>query len=372
MGVGLRLRPGRNRRNRPHASRRRWGGGGLPVGYLSLPEPNRYIPTDFDLRYEAKARSVPAALLVDDGDAGVLFHRPDKRFGSPKAVLQLEVCCAHAGESAEARLLSEMGVKVVVETLNEESYAATIAGLGYELWATLRGWCMQVAGFSHKAPELLLKLCEALAVLAETPCDLSLWSRVSEEKARKLANANFRSPDLACYARLSCLEANFFTVEERRALLPSMTPAKLSAHVGRSLRDGVFTSCYVGGNLNGAEARHLYGQARLALTPPPPTGGVARLSRTLVARRSPRKSPRKSTALPPVLAPLPTRLAAKERCVLLPSAPQRHVLEVRPLPAPPPAPPSPPQNLRVFRMCRTTTPFVFHVAHAIGFCIASR
>ena len=207
---------------------------------------------------------------MDDGDAGVLFHRPDKRFGSPKAVLQLEVCCAHAGESAEARLLSEMGVQVVVETLNEESYAATIAGLGYELWATLRGWCMQVAGFSHKAPELLLKLCEALAVLAETPCDLSLWSRVSEEKARKLANANFRSQDLACYARLSCLEANFFTVEERRALLPSMTPAKLSAHVGRSLRDGVFTSCYVGGNLNGAEARRLYGQARLALTPPPP------------------------------------------------------------------------------------------------------
>ena len=186
------------------------------MGYLSLPEPNRYIPTDFDLRYEAKARSVPAALLVDDGDAGVLFHRPDKRFGSPKAVLQLEVCCAHAGESAEARLLSEMGVKVVVETLNEESYAATIAGLGYELWATLRGWCMQVAGFSHKAPELLLKLCEALAVLAETPCDLSLWSRVSEEKARKLANANFRSPDLACYARLSCLEANFFRASHVR------------------------------------------------------------------------------------------------------------------------------------------------------------
>lgn len=56
----------------------------------------------------------------------------------------LDVIASHACESTEERVLHELATKLALELLNEESYAATIAGLRYEIHTTAQGWNIQV------------------------------------------------------------------------------------------------------------------------------------------------------------------------------------------------------------------------------------
>lgn len=100
----------------------------------------------------------------------------------------------HTGDTTFERVLTELVAKVALEMLIEESYAATVAGLRYEIHSSSQGWnvqvttlaswsilpracrislaappcfCVQVDGFSHKLPLLSRRVCEALASIAQ-------------------------------------------------------------------------------------------------------------------------------------------------------------------------------------------------------------
>ncbi len=208
---------------------------------------------------------------------------------------------------------------MALEQLNEESYAATVAGLSYDLARSghgardapaplaprlpfprprpctagpasrappgleppscggCAGLQLQVEGFSHKLPQLLLRVVSTLAALADAPCDAPLFARVAERlelalqnepgtKAEELAGRappaiaphpppappsprrRFRAPTRAfphgprllrshrvsftrrCrYERLRCLENAFVHADERLAVLPSLTPQRVQA-----------------------------------------------------------------------------------------------------------------------------------------------
>jgi len=197
---------------------------------LKLPPRNDFIPTDFRLRHppslaeagdaSAAARETGAAqkgaaqkgagkgakggaaeeaveeavvgpatalrrprtppLLLRKQPNGQLWHKRDEHWHAPKAVVCVDLVCAGAGSSAAEVVLRTLAVEVALELLNEESYAATVAGLSYDLARSTHGLQLQVEGFSHKLARLLLRIIATLASLADAPCDAALFARVKQ------------------------------------------------------------------------------------------------------------------------------------------------------------------------------------------------
>ena len=120
--------------------------------HFSLPKRNEFLPTDFELRgtpsssddaEEAtdKPKRLPPRLLLAT-TAGCCFYHHNSRWKTPKAILWLGITCLNRKRHATVSeaLLNALAVDLTLEALNEESYAATIAGLAYSLVNTARGF----------------------------------------------------------------------------------------------------------------------------------------------------------------------------------------------------------------------------------------
>jgi len=235
----------------------------------------------------------------DLGNLGNLFFKPDLAFATPKVVASLAVHvsrpAAMAGADRKAiaieRLMNVVAAKVVLEAINADSYAATLAGFTYEVSFEERGWYLEVHGFAHKLKLLLTTLCRGLHELSVTPCDELVLKRVLGQQQLALANAHFSPSNLATYERLRCLDEKTLTPQEMLDALDALTPASLTAHVAATLTRGVHCEAYIGGNVVATEAVDLLETAHAALgsppalTRPPPLELCGALPAGMLARR---------------------------------------------------------------------------------------
>lgn len=97
---------------------------------LHLPAPNPFIPTDLSLA-SAEAFSAPPhpVPLVQLPGRLRLWHKPDVRFGQPKAVLYLDVHCPEAYGSPRAAVCTRYGTGSCAGLYG--------GGLGHERWTVL-------------------------------------------------------------------------------------------------------------------------------------------------------------------------------------------------------------------------------------------
>jgi secreted Zn-dependent insulinase-like peptidase len=249
------------------------------------------LPSDFALRHERKeedgaaaaaaaaagAPRQPPPVLLSASPGGALFHKPDARWGAPKAVVCLDVRLAGAGASPRSYLLTELATLACLEALNEELYAATVAGLHYDLGPSVHGVLLSVDGFSHKLSKLAATVCEAFAALGSSDVDAEVYARVKSALELRLANSGFDASTLATTTRQRALDAAMPSAEELVAELGAASPAALRAHVRQMLVGGAHVAAYVGGNLDAAEARACFDGCVAALGAPPPLPASARL-----------------------------------------------------------------------------------------------
>ena len=284
------------------------------VRSLRLPLPNEFIPTDFTLRHPkpssstfastapstgtsatqaASKKSQPPTLLHHAPEHGCLFYQPDRRFYTPKACLWLSVERQHRQLPSVADvLLGTLASEVALEALNEASYAATVAGLGYSLSATLHGFALSAAGFSHKLVALALRVCEALAATLAGPVDAPTYERAKQKLSLSLANAGHVASERAHEARLELIEQPHYTAAAQLEALEALGPSDLDAFLAREWRGAdvggratatavetaaeevaavetaaarAFTTVVACGNLSATEATGFYHAARAAL-----------------------------------------------------------------------------------------------------------
>ena len=149
----------------------------LDEGSLYLPKPNRYIPRSMslcsELPEEAKAgpriyKDIdPPRLVVTDPIAGRLWHRLDDRYALPKASLTLllrNAAVSHSKvdgvwtfdttKSIESTMLSSL----YSQAMAQETYDASLAGLGWSLSTSSSGISVSCSGYSDRLPDLALKV----------------------------------------------------------------------------------------------------------------------------------------------------------------------------------------------------------------------
>ena len=267
----------------------------VPTPALSLPPANEYIATDFALRHaRSEAEEAAAGLarvkrtppdLLHASARGLAFHKVDTTFATPKAIVYVEVAVVTAGEDAaddpaepaRRRVLRDLTALVTLEQMVTDSYAATLAGLSYQVLTTERGFAIYVCGFSHKLPLLLRRVCLELRRCAEAPCDAPTLERVLHDYRQALTNEHFEPASLAYSERLRCLGAAGPTAQEKLACLDAghVTPCSLAAHAAQDFGayggvGGAYVVLYAGGNVDRQEARDMFELVGSALGRPPP------------------------------------------------------------------------------------------------------
>ena len=122
----------------PPARLARWQAAydGADAAAFALPVPNAFLPSDFALRHERKEEDGAAAaaaaaageprqpppVLLSASPGGALFHKPDARWGAPKAVVCLDVRLAdcrretHSAWTWPRRLAIQTGISTVSPT----------------------------------------------------------------------------------------------------------------------------------------------------------------------------------------------------------------------------------------------------------------
>lgn len=222
---------------------------------LAFVAPNPFVPEDLSLHAPEPSTQLPGLLPAFDGShKGVAcFHRQDDRFLQPKAICAFRFHCPAAAEDAASYLRVQMWCNALAEELNEYTYDAGQAGLGYSLSATSGGFELMVSGFVDKMPLLLRTVATKMREMTEVSDET--FSIVRDRYQRALKNTVFKQRPCDLSARRS-RDLRFslsFPAEDRLELLQTMSASDLAGVNTRLLRNCHVEGLSVG-NVRAADA----------------------------------------------------------------------------------------------------------------------
>jgi hypothetical protein len=129
----------------------------VPLPPLHFPASNPFIPAEFTLLSDEEiAQATPPTLLQTDARGGQLWHRLDTSFRQPRVLIKVTVISPHLIQAPATRSIM---LELIHTMLEVNTYAAELAGVGFDVYATSRGIGIEVYGGS---------------VLKATPCSRSI------------------------------------------------------------------------------------------------------------------------------------------------------------------------------------------------------
>ncbi|KAL6745941.1 Metalloenzyme, LuxS/M16 peptidase-like protein, partial [Haematococcus lacustris] len=191
-----------------------------------------------------------------------VWHKLDRSFLTPRASACFRLQSPGWSSSPAACALTQLALRLVEDSLNEDAYQADVAGLHYSTSPEGRaGVELKVEGFSHRLPLLALRLVRTLAA-ATFPG--AAWGNVHEVLCRKYRNSCMQVDKHANYQRLFALTAGSWHWQEVAAALEEAREEQVAHHVQQAL-----ASCHlevlVTGNMERGEALALAAQAQQAV-----------------------------------------------------------------------------------------------------------
>jgi len=153
-------------------------------------------------------------LLVDDGlGPDLVIDRPgsqlwldlDAEFRVPRANQHFTLGVEGGFVTAETFVLAELYRRLVDDALNDYTYPAMLAGLGYQIGTSASGFTLGLSGYSEKQSELLDKILEKFMSLEVTAKRFELYQA---ELIRNWRNFKNKRPYTQSYAALNNLVLN--------------------------------------------------------------------------------------------------------------------------------------------------------------------
>ena len=159
-----------------------------PLAGLALPEPNPYIAADLSLLEEQDQR--PAQLLEAPGFE--LWHMADASFRTPKAEWRLSLQHPDTSRDARHAALTSLLAGWLDDSLNEEFYAARLAGHDVTAYSHARGMTLSFSGWRDRQERGIQR---TLDQLIDGEIDTASFERVRYRLQREWRNA----PQAALY-----------------------------------------------------------------------------------------------------------------------------------------------------------------------------
>ncbi|KAL4202082.1 hypothetical protein AMTRI_Chr02g261950 [Amborella trichopoda] len=211
---------------------------GAPNDLLSLPAPNVFIPTDLSLKILQEKALV-------QGRYSVL---------TPKAYVKIDFNCPESGHSPEAKVLTDIFTRLLMDYLNEYAYDAQVAGLYYSIYHTSTGFQIVYIGYNHKMRILLDTI---ITKVVDFKVKRDRFSVITETVIKEYQNFKFKQPyQQANYYCSLILEDQSWPWNEALEALSHLEADSLAKFIPCIL-SRVFFECYTTGNISSNEADSL-------------------------------------------------------------------------------------------------------------------
>lgn len=221
---------------------------------LHLPHENQFIPTKLEVeKKEVKAPAIEPKLIRND-EVARLWFKKDDTFWVPKANLFVNCRNTLPGATAENNLKARLYTDVVRDALEEYSYDAELAGLGYHVSSHSMGIEIEVSGYNDKLSVLLEKVLLTMRDLEVKPDRFEI---IKERLMRGLKNWDYQQPynQVGDFTRWLNSEKGYIN-DQNLAELPHITAADIQQFYPHLLRQ-MHIETFVHGNLYKEDALKL-------------------------------------------------------------------------------------------------------------------
>ncbi|KAF9155375.1 Insulinase (Peptidase M16) [Linnemannia schmuckeri] len=158
---------------------------------LHMPLPNEYLPKDFETHKVPTPEPLTHPTLIKHTPLTRLWHKKDDVFWVPKVNIQFKFTVPMATVNPSNLVKSMLYVALVKDTLNEETYAAQMAGLNYSLESSINGIQLSIRGYNDKAHLLLAKIVHTMRNLQVEP---DRFVRIRDQIERTHRNTYLANP----------------------------------------------------------------------------------------------------------------------------------------------------------------------------------
>lgn len=138
---------------------------------LHLPEENRFLPGELEL---LEGDAMGPMLVVDNPGMQIWFDQ-DAEFNVPRANLYFILGVQNGLTTPEDIVMAQLYQRLVNDALNDYAYPAMLAGLGYNLTASTKGFRIRVSGYSDKQALLLNAVLDKFTSIELAPDRFELY-----------------------------------------------------------------------------------------------------------------------------------------------------------------------------------------------------
>ena len=191
---------------------------------LHLPEPNEFIPTDFNLapRDVHAMSNLPSVLHEDEFSR--LWFKQDNEFLLPKTCVTVLLRSPFAYFDPHHANLTHMLAVMFEDQTNEKLYTASLSGLYHSMCSTKSGLLITLRGYHHKQPVLLEKIIDLLLTFE---VDEARFPALKDAYQRKLKNFSAEQPQQHTAYHTSLLLTE--NIWEKAELLEALDQMSVSA-----------------------------------------------------------------------------------------------------------------------------------------------
>ncbi|KAL1964359.1 hypothetical protein VTN77DRAFT_7044 [Rasamsonia byssochlamydoides] len=158
---------------------------------LHMPHKNEFIPTRLSVEKKDVPQPAKAPKLIRHDDHVRLWYKKDDRFWVPKATVHVTLRNSLVWATPANHVKAKLYCELVKDALVEYSYDAELAGLDYNLSASIFGLDISVGGYNDKMSVLLEKVVTTMRDLVISPDRFKI---IKERLTRAYRNAEYQQP----------------------------------------------------------------------------------------------------------------------------------------------------------------------------------
>lgn len=245
---------------------------------LFLPKPNEFLPSRLEVEKKDVKTPLSHPKLLRNDNSARLWHKKDDRFWVPRTSVNIFLRSPLANTSPRVYMMGEVYTELVIDALAEYTYAASLAGLHYNLYSHQQGLDLMVDGYNDKLPVLLEKV---LLTVRDLEVRDDRFEVVKERLARSNRNFDYQMPYhmVGTYSSWLFHQTTWIT-EHLRVELPSLTAADIRAFYPEFLRQ-LHIETLVSGNEYQEDSLKLIGLVKSTLKPAPLPPSQWRVKRSI-------------------------------------------------------------------------------------------
>ncbi len=231
------------------------------IAQLSLPKKNPFVAKDFGIveLKQAEAETAKPKMVVEN-DRVTGWYLNDNIHDLPKTSVSARFKLPQVAQSPEHFVAAKIYVRILKDSLNQESYDAALAGVSYSLMATARGLDVDFYGYSDSISALSKRVVRAIRRFngSKRLRKKALQENFAHVRRELLRIQKNRQHDKV-YAQLlgevpAVLYSPYWSSKEVEAAYEKLTEARFSELVARIFDDGKLDA-FVFGNIKERHAK---------------------------------------------------------------------------------------------------------------------